>query len=140
MSARLFARLRDRDHLAYAVGSSLITRELASHLILYIGTNPVSMPQALEGMQREARGLVEEPITEAEVARAKRYIIGKYLLSRQTNAALANSMLAGEFSGLGWDWGEHVPQRIQAVTREEALAASEKYLVNPTTVILEPAG
>ena len=73
MSARMFARLRDRDHLAYAVGSLLASRELASHLTLYIGTKPDKVKKALEGMLREAQGIFDEPPTSEEIDRAKRY-------------------------------------------------------------------
>jgi zinc protease len=140
MSARLFSRLRDRDHLAYAVGSSMVTRELGSLLALYIGTKPETAEVAREGMLREAASLYGEELSETELNRAKRYIIGKYLVSRQTNLALATSMSAYELMGLGWEWGEHLPERVHAVSAADVQDVSRRYLINPTATILQPEG
>ncbi|HNY28140.1 MAG TPA: pitrilysin family protein [Candidatus Sumerlaeota bacterium] len=139
MSARLFARLRDRDHLAYAVGTSLAGREACSHLILYIGTSPATAQAAREGLLRETAGLLTEPLSEEEFERARRYVLGKYLIARQTNNALAHSMLAGERLGLGWEWGEHLPDRMKVVTRSQVLDVAQRYLTQPATAILHPA-
>jgi predicted Zn-dependent peptidase len=139
MSARLFARLRDRDHLAYAVGTSLAARETCSHLILYIGTSPANAQAAREGLLRETAGLFSEPLSDEEFERARRYILGKYLIARQTNNALAHSMISGERLGLGWDWGEGLPERMKAVTRPQMLEVAQRYLTQPATTILHPA-
>jgi zinc protease len=138
MSARLFARLRDRDHLAYAVGSTFVARDLDSHLLLYIGTKPENVARALEAMVREARAVAEENPSEQELARAKRYILGKYLIAQQTNAALARSMSAHELMGLGWQWGEGLSERLRPVTAETARETARRYLTNPAVAILEP--
>ncbi len=138
MSARLFSRLRDRDHLAYVVGASQVGRDLASHLIMYIGTSPATVEAARDGISREVEGLLAEPPEEPEIERARRYILGKHLIARQTNSALAHSMAAAETMGLGWDWSEGFPGRIKAVTGDAALAAARKYLTNPAIAILRP--
>jgi zinc protease len=138
MSARLFARLRDRDHLAYAVGASMAVRALASHVVLFIGTGPATQEKARQGLLREAAALLTEPPTDAEIDRARRYILGKHLIGRQTNSALAHSMMAGELNGLGWKWGETFPERMAAATAAQALATVEQYLHTPAIAILEP--
>ncbi len=138
MSARLFARLRDRDHLAYAVGTSLAAREKCSHLILYIGTSPATAQAAREGLLRETAGLFSEPLADEEFERARRYVLGKYLIARQTNTALAHSMVSGERFGLGWDWGEYLPERLKAITRPQVLEVAQRYLTQPATTILHP--
>ena len=139
MSARLFSRLRDRDHLAYAVGSSLVGRELASHLFLYIGTNPATVEIARDRMRREAENLADEPPDDAELERARQYMLGRYLIGRQTNAALARSMATTEIWGLGWEWGEHFPERIKAVAADQVVSAARRYLTNPATAVLVPS-
>ena len=74
-----------------------------------------------------------------EIQRARRYILGKYLVARQTNGALAHSMSVNEMLGLGWEWGETFPERIEAVTAGDIRAAAEKYLLRtPASVILRP--
>jgi zinc protease len=139
MSSRLFSRLRDRDHLAYSVGASISPRALASHVILYIGTSRDTVDQAHASLLREARGIVEEAPEKEEIQRARQYILGKYLVGRQTNSALAHSMSVNEILGLGWEWGETFPERIEAVTAKDIREAAETYLQNPATAILRPA-
>jgi zinc protease len=53
-SGRLFTHLRDERSLAYAVGSSLNAYRLCGHMMLYIGTQPERMDEALEGLLSEA--------------------------------------------------------------------------------------
>jgi predicted Zn-dependent peptidase len=138
MSARLFARLRDRDHLAYSVGSSLVLREMASHLLLHIGTGPRTLDIAREGLLREARGLIDEKPDAAEIERAREYILGKYLISRQTNSALAHAASTYEIMGLGWEYGDTLPERIKAVDAEQIQAAADACFRNPAEVVLRP--
>ncbi|HBF33069.1 TPA: hypothetical protein DDW35_00760 [Candidatus Sumerlaeota bacterium] len=140
MSARLFARLRDRDHLAYAVGASFSVRALASQMVAYIGTGADTVDQALEGIVRETQGLLSNAPTTEEIERARQYILGKYLIGRQTNAALTQSMLGCEMLGLGWEYGETFPERIQSVTAAQIQEAAEKYLTNPAIAVLRPSG
>lgn len=140
MSARLFARLRDRDHLAYAIGASLVNRELASHVILYIGTSPATIDAAREGLLREARGLLDDLPTAEEFERARRYILGKHLLGRQTNSVLAQGMVSAELAGLGWDWSDRFPDRMAAVTSEAALDVVRARFLLPAVTVLRPSG
>lgn len=138
MSARLFSRLRDRDHLAYMVGSRLAARELGSRLIAYIGTSPSTVDAALEGLARETQALKTELPTAEELDRAREYVLGKYLISRQTNAALAHTMATPEAVGLGWQWAEEFPERIRAVTPEQVVEAADTYLKSPAVAVLKP--
>ena len=139
MSSRLFARLRDRDHLAYAVGASFSVRALASQMVAYIGTGADTVDQALEGIVRETEGLLADPPTPEEIERARQYVLGKYLIGRQTNATLTQSMLGCEMLGLGWEYGETLPERIQSVTAAQIQAAAGKYLTNPAIAVLRPS-
>ncbi|NQU44198.1 insulinase family protein [bacterium] len=138
MSSRLFSRLRDRDHLAYQVGASLAPRQLASHLLLFIGTGPDTVDQACEGMIREAQGIVAEPPSPEELDRALQYVLGKFLVGRQTNGSLAHFMSAYELLGLGWEWGEIFPDRIRAVKPSDIQDAARAFIQNPAIAIVRP--
>lgn len=138
MSSRLFSRLRDRDHLAYSVASSLVSRQLAAHVLLHIGTGPETVNQGRDGLLREAHALTTEPPTPEEIERARRYILGKFLVGRQTNSSLAHSMGMAEIFGLGWDWPERFPERIQAITPSQISSAVETWLQKPAIVVLRP--
>jgi len=67
MSARLFARLRDRDHSLMRSARRSACAPLASQLIAYIGTGADTVDQALEGIVRETRALLTDAPTTDEI-------------------------------------------------------------------------
>jgi zinc protease len=138
LASRLFSRLRDRDHLAYAIGSMIATRDLASHMVLYIGTQPSTIDRSREAMLREVDELVRGGVTEEEINRARNYILGKHLASRQTNSALAGSMASGELMGLGWNWAETLPERLRKTTVEDMHRVAAIYMHDPAISVLRP--
>ncbi|MEN6624958.1 MAG: pitrilysin family protein [Candidatus Sumerlaeia bacterium] len=135
---RLFSNLRDRRSLAYAVGSMLSTYRLGGHQVLYIGTKPETIDEAAAGLIEEAEYVRTNLPDEAELNRAREYVIGKYLMGQQS--------LAQRGSNLAW-WEDHAgdaaeaarwPDRLHEVTPAQARAAAERWWVNPTTAILRP--
>jgi zinc protease len=139
MSSRLFTNLRERRHLAYAVGSSLVARELAAHAFLYIGTHPSTLEQASDGLRAEVDRIVREGVPEDELERARQYLLGRFLVGRQTNSSLARGMSTAEMWNLGWSWAEEFPERLQAVTVDLANQAAARYFaVEPACATLSP--
>ncbi len=57
MGARLFTNLRDKQGLAYSVGSRYSALERAGHVVLYMGTHPYNQQKALKGLLVEAKKL-----------------------------------------------------------------------------------
>ena len=70
----------------------------------------------------------EEGLTEEEVARAKRYLIGNFEIGLQTNGAQANQMSLDELYGLGFDHYQRFPQEIEKVTKEDVDRVAKRYL------------
>jgi zinc protease len=136
MSGRLFARLRDRDHLAYAVGSTLAVRSLCSHFMTYIGTRPETLDAAAEGLEREVNALLTDGPSGAEFKRAVEFATGHFLMGRQTNAAVAHSIFSAEITGLGWEWAESYPERVRSITQDEMMDVARKYLGGDATMAL----
>jgi len=69
----------------------------------------------------------EEGLTEEEVERAKKYLIGNFEIGLQTNGAQANQMSLDELYGLGFNHYQTYPQEIQKVTREDVNRVAQKY-------------
>ncbi|MFP4580965.1 MAG: M16 family metallopeptidase [Candidatus Sumerlaeia bacterium] len=139
MASRLFVELREKAHLAYSVGCSYVPRQIGAHCLLHIGTGPDTVDQARDAMEAEARGLLKNPPDEAEIERARQYILGKHLISRQTNIALAHSISNSETLGLGWEYSENYPDRIQAVTADDIQKLAADHLQDPAILILRPS-
>lgn len=138
MSSRLFSRLRDREHLAYSVGASLFTRQLGSHLMLHIGTGPDTLEQARRGLERELNDFLENGPNVQEEKRTRRYILGKYLIGRQTNADLAHGMMHGERLRLGWERAEGFEERLNSISTAFMMQTARAHLSNPAIALLLP--
>jgi len=69
----------------------------------------------------------EEGLTEEEVERAKRYLVGNFEIGLQTNGAQASQISLDELYGLGFDHYQRYPQEIQKVTKEDVHRIAKKY-------------
>lgn len=135
---RLFSNLRDRRSLAYAVGSMISSYRLGGHEVLYIGTKTETIDEAAAGLIEEAEQVRAHDPDEAELNRAREYVIGKYLMGLQSHAQRGSNLAwwedhAGD-AGLARQW----PERLRAVTPAQVREAAERWWVNPTTAILRP--
>lgn len=135
---RMFTNLRDRRGLAYALGSKLSALRLAGHQVLFIGTKPDSIDEARDGLFEEAEAIRGHPLQPEDFERARQYVIGKYLMARQSLARR-----------IGWlAWWEDVadnaaldaafPDRLREVTPGDLQRAAEQWWRDPTVTILRP--
>jgi zinc protease len=138
MSSRFFLKLRDARGLAYAIGSSYSPMKEAGHIVGYIGTQPARLDEARDQMLQEFELLRHELVPEDELERAKRYIVGRFLIDHQRNVSRANYLGHFEFSGYGWQMDAEYPNFIEAITAQDVRTVAEKYLQNPTILEVAP--
>lgn len=127
MGGRLFYQLRDKESLAYSLSFISHVNLDPGYICVYMGTHPEKVEAAISSVLRELRKVKEEGLTEEEVERAKRYLIGNFEIGLQTNSAYANQMSLDELLGLGYDHLQRYPEEIQKVTREEIHRVVQKY-------------
>jgi zinc protease len=131
---RAFEELRSRRSLAYAVSASPIARWLGGAFVTYIGTSPEREDEARSALLHELGLLRDEPLPDADVERAQRYLIGAWQIAQQTHgrqlADLAHALLLGR--GLA-DLREH-EQRIRDVDAARIRAAAARWLVDERRV------
>lgn len=141
MSSRLFIELREKQALGYQVSSIYNDQLDGSFLAGYIVTDPARADQAAAGLAEQFRRLVEEPVTEAEIAAARRYLRGSYLIGAETNAAQAMRLGRHEAYGLGQDFGDRWLAAIEAVTPEAIQALARRWFDRePTRAFVVPRG
>ncbi len=128
MGGRLFTRLRDRESLAYSVTSFNRLGLDPGSFGVYMGTSSEKLQQALSGILRELQDVRDNMVTHEELERAKRFIIGHYLIGLQKNSSQAAELAFNSRYGLGIDYTERYLQKIQSVTREDVLKAAQKYI------------
>ena len=134
---RLFYELRDKRHLAYAVGAVSVEALDAGMFFLYMGTRPENRNEALNGMMEEIRKITESPPSAEELYRAKEYLAGSYEIGLQTVASQATNLALNECYGLGWKESEMFPERIRSVTAEDVSRVAGKYLKVDRYVLAE---
>lgn len=167
MSSRLFTSLRDRQGLAYTVGAFVTRHFDAGFMAAYIGSSPASirdddaelrtlasrtygkapLPDQLQvakfdlisaKLWDEVDSLKREPVPDAELDRARAYIVGNYLRRHETNSQQAFYLAYCELAGLGVAYDKQYPQLIRAVTTRDVLRVANKYFNDPTVVITRP--
>ncbi len=138
MSSRLFVRLRDEMGLAYSVGCGMPTRKLRTHFFAWIGTKPESIERAREGIINEFDRIKKEGVSEEELNRAKKYLIGRFLLDHQTNLRRAWYKGWYEILGVGMQFDEVYPELVEKVTAQDIKYVADKYFQKPAVQVLQP--
>ncbi len=138
MSSRLFVELREKQGLAYEVSALHTARRGPGAFAAYLGTAPENGAIALAGLRREWLRLVEQGLSEAELAATVRKHLGQYALGRQTMAQIAQTYGTYETLGLGWEYDREYPERLRAVTSEDLRVACQRWLATPTVCLAGP--
>jgi zinc protease len=125
---RLFHELRDKESLAYALDFMAHPNLDPGFIGVYMGTHPKKLDHAIEAVLRELKKVKEEGLTEEEVDRAKKYLVGNFEIGLQTYRAQANQMSLDELYGFGFDHYQKYPQEIQKVTKDEVNRVAKQYL------------
>ncbi|OJT17766.1 peptidase M16 [Archangium sp. Cb G35] len=125
---RLFVELRDKRSMAYSVSSFSIEGVDPGYFAVYMGTSPEKVEAALAGIREELARVRDEPIPEAELARAKQHLIGTHEIGLQRNGARAALLALDACYGLGQENFLHYAERVAAVTAEDVRAVARQLI------------
>jgi len=136
LSSRLMVEIRIKNGLAYAVESILAARKYAGSFRLVIQTKDVSVKEAIELARKELVRLQREPVSDAELQGAKKFLIGNFPLKySNTQQDFAKFLAQIQFYGLGSDYPDRYASLINAVTVDDILRVAGKYL-QPENVLV----
>ena len=138
VAGRLFVKLREEQGLAYSLGMVNPARRTPASLVAYIATSEHSVERAELGLRQEIERFRADGPSEAEVARAKAYVLGNLAMDRRTNARHAWYLAFFELAGFGWDYPERYARALEAVSVLEVTRVARRYLANPATVVVRP--
>ena len=113
MSSRLFLGVREEKGLAYDVSSGVVEYADSGALEISAGVDPTQLPAAIEAILAEVARMVDEPVPDEELAKAKAYLSGGLELRMDDTRHLA-SWVGGQ---------EALHDRVY--TLDEALASVE---------------
>lgn len=140
MSSRLFIDLREKQGLAYVVGSQYPSREQQSRYVMYIGTDPVNTDKVQAGFRHEVERLKRQRVSTAELTEAKSKLIGTFALAHDTNISQAFYLGLYEALGAGYTFDETYPDDIRAVTSSDIQRVARRYLSGPSILsLVKPA-
>ncbi|MDI6782987.1 MAG: pitrilysin family protein, partial [bacterium] len=117
--SRLFDTIREKQGLAYYVGTIPVLGLDPGMYIFYVGTVAEKIEIATKSMLDEINRIKTEAVTDEELIRAKKELIGNKAIDLQTNSAQASESALDELYGLGYDNYQYYTDRINAVTKQQ---------------------
>jgi zinc protease len=139
LSSRLGLNLREKQGLAYSVGSSVNFDRDFGWFIAAMGTRPQNYQVALDGILQEMKNIKSENVTEAELEKAKNGIWGSMLMYRLSRVNQAFYMCVNEFKGVGYDYDDKYIGNLRKVTIDQVKQTAEKDL-NTDNYVLAVVG
>jgi zinc protease len=125
---RLFVELRDKKSLAYSVSSMSVESFDPGYFAVYMGTSPEKVDQALEGIRAELDQVRQTRISDLELERARRNLIGTHEIGLQRNASRAAAIGLDVCYGLGVETFLRYADEIGAVTAEQVQDVAQRVL------------
>jgi zinc protease len=127
MGSRLFIRIREQMGLAYFVGAGQMQALVPGLFAFYLGTDPEKVEEVTAAFLDEVRELSANGLTQAELARAKKKLIGQQQIANQSNDTFAYMSALDEIYGLGFDRYKELEARVNAVTLADIKRVASKY-------------
>ncbi|SOB56898.1 Peptidase M16 domain protein [Pseudodesulfovibrio profundus] len=127
-SGLLFRDLRDKQGLAYSVTSLLWQSRNTGFLALYIGTNPDTVEQSLDGFRQVVADLAASPLPEEELTRARNILVGDYYQEHQS--LISRSRQAASLIARGFDrsYEQEIIEKAKSVSAETIRSVVKEYL------------
>ena len=129
---RLFIELRDKASLAYTVSPLRLDGIDAGYFGGYIGCSPEKVETAVLMMKKEFAKLAENKVSQNELDRSRKYLIGKHDIELQRNSSTASAMIFNEIYGLPYDEAFYFRDKLASVSAKDIQQlASEIFSFTP---------
>jgi zinc protease len=123
LTSRLGVRVRDTEGLTYGIHSSFSATHVAGPFVVSLSVKPESRDAALASTLDELRSFVSGGMTDKELAEEKSSRIGRFKVDLGSSSGIASALDAAIYYGFGVSYLDEFPQKVAAITREEANAA-----------------
>lgn len=140
MGSRLFIRVREKQSLAYFVGSGQLIGVNRGAFIFYAGTARQTSQKAKTEIMDEIKIIAQKGLSNEEIERARAKLLGQKLLEDQSASAVAYRSALNELYGLGLHYEDTVIEKIRTITPPEINTAAEKYFSNQNfvSILVQP--
>jgi zinc protease len=128
LSSRIGRRVRDTEGLTYQIFSRFgFSEELDGLWFVNVNVAPQNLARAMRSTREELDKYAREGASAAEIEAQKSFFAGNFQVGLGSNAGIAAALVAAEKYGFGPRYLDEYPQRIKAVTAQQANAAMKKY-------------
>ena len=130
MSSRLFQKIRDGMGAAYYVFASDDLFSDHGYLAVQAGVPEAKIDSVIHAILHEMRKIVNESVSDKELARAKEHLVGTLMLGLETSSALAGFYGDQEIIEKKIAAPEEYEKKIRAVTTEEIQSVARDIFQN----------
>jgi zinc protease len=124
LSSRLFREVREKRGLAYTAYAGLSMQDHASFLTGGTTTKNERARESLEVIREQILDMAANAVSDEELEKGKRYLIGSYPLRFDTSTKIAGQLVQMQLDGYGREWLTKRNELIRAVTLDDAKAAA----------------
>ena len=135
IGSRFFIRIREQMGLAYFVGSTQIQGLVPGLFAFYLGTDPQKLVPVKTALLDEIAKLATEGLTELELTRAKKKLLGQQQIANQSNDSLGYTTALDELYGLGFDHYKTLEVEIEAVSLADVKRIAAEYFLGQPHVL-----
>jgi zinc protease len=135
-TSRLVNSIRVEQGLTYSIGSGFRHNRNSGAFRISTFTRNEQLRKCVDAVLAEVQKLVDEGPTEAELDKARVFLKGQFPLGLQSPDDLAAEIASAEFFGLPQDFIASYPDRIGAVTMEDAKRVLKAYFCTNDLKIL----
>jgi predicted Zn-dependent peptidase len=128
MSSRLFLELRERRSLAYDVSTFAASYSDCGTVGVHAGFDPERLEDVVSAILHELERVVEEPVSGAELERARAYTRGRLELRMEETGAVASWLGSGEILLPRILSVAEVVEHLEAVTTDDMLRVARRFL------------
>ena len=128
---RLFTEIREKRGLVYMVSAFSMEGIDPGYFAVYLRSSPANLDEAVKLVRQELQHIVDNGISEDELARAQRYLIGVHAIGLQRKSAIAAALAFHEAYGQSYKAYRQYGDNIMKVKREDLARIAKKY-IDPT--------
>ncbi len=128
MGGRIHSVLREENPYAYAVSFFNHMGYDTGAIGIYAAFDPKMLNEVKETVKKEIERILRNGFSDEEIERAKKYLVGNYLISIQSNKNISYRMAIDTHCGLGPNFFKKWADQIKRVTKEEVIRVAKEYL------------
>lgn len=139
MMGRIGASVREELGLAYYAYSQVDGGFGPGPWSVTAGVNPANLDLAVSRITDELRRLTSEPVSDEDLADNQAFYSGRLPLQLESNEGIASALLNIETYQLGLDYLLKYRDVIYSLTKDDLMAAAQRYL-SPEALVIGVAG